>query len=236
MTTAPEQLSQDEIIASIGSYEYGWHDTDTAGATAQRGLSEDVVRNISRLKNEPEWMLKRRLRALSLFEKKPLPTWGPDLSGIDFDNIKYFVRSTEGQAKSWEDLPEDIKATYDRLGIPEAEKERLVAGVAAQYESEVVYHQIREDLEKQGVIFVDTDTGLRDYPEIFEEYFGTVIPAGDNKFAALNTAVWSGGSFVYVPKGVHVEIPLQAYFRINTENMGQFERTLIIADEGSYVH
>ncbi|MCT1807368.1 Fe-S cluster assembly protein SufB [Dermabacter hominis] len=236
MTTAPEQLSQDEIIASIGSYEYGWHDTDTAGATAQRGLSEDVVRNISRLKNEPEWMLKRRLRALSLFEKKPLPTWGPDLSGIDFDNIKYFVRSTEGQAKSWEDLPEDIKATYDRLGIPEAEKERLVAGVAAQYESEVVYHQIREDLEKQGVIFVDTDTGLRDYPEIFEEYFGTVIAAGDNKFAALNTAVWSGGSFVYVPKGVHVEIPLQAYFRINTENMGQFERTLIIADEGSYVH
>ncbi|MDU1122242.1 MAG: Fe-S cluster assembly protein SufB [Dermabacter sp.] len=236
MTTAPEQLSQDEIIASIGSYEYGWHDTDTAGATAQRGLSEDVVRNISRLKNEHEWMLKRRLRALSLFEKKPLPTWGPDLSGIDFDNIKYFVRSTEGQAKSWEDLPEDIKATYDRLGIPEAEKERLVAGVAAQYESEVVYHQIREDLEKQGVIFVDTDTGLRDYPEIFEEYFGTVIAAGDNKFAALNTAVWSGGSFVYVPKGVHVEIPLQAYFRINTENMGQFERTLIIADEGSYVH
>ena len=236
MTTAPEQLSQDEIIASIGSYEYGWHDTDTAGAAAQRGLSEDVVRNISHLKNEPEWMLKRRLRALSLFEKKPLPTWGADLSGIDFDNIKYFVRSTEGQAKTWEDLPEDIKATYDRLGIPEAEKERLVAGVAAQYESEVVYHQIREDLEKQGVIFVDTDTGLRDYPEIFEEYFGTVIPAGDNKFAALNTAVWSGGSFVYVPKGVHVEIPLQAYFRINTENMGQFERTLIIADEGSYVH
>ncbi|RUP87271.1 Fe-S cluster assembly protein SufB [Dermabacter sp. HSID17554] len=236
MTTAPEQLSQDEIIASIGSYEYGWHDTDTAGAAAQRGLSEDVVRNISHLKNEPEWMLKRRLRALSLFEKKPLPTWGADLSDIDFDNIKYFVRSTEGQAKSWEDLPEDIKATYDRLGIPEAEKERLVAGVAAQYESEVVYHQIREDLEKQGVIFVDTDTGLREYPEIFEEYFGTVIPAGDNKFAALNTAVWSGGSFVYVPKGVHVEIPLQAYFRINTENMGQFERTLIIADEGSYVH
>lgn len=236
MTTAPEQLSQDEIIASIGSYEYGWHDSDSAGATAQRGLSEEVVRNISRLKNEPEWMLKRRLRALSLFDKKPLPTWGADLSEIDFDNIKYFVRSTEGQAKSWEDLPEDIKATYDRLGIPEAEKERLVAGVAAQYESEVVYHQIREDLEKQGVIFVDTDTGLREYPEIFEEYFGTVIPAGDNKFAALNTAVWSGGSFVYVPKGVHVEIPLQAYFRINTENMGQFERTLIIADEGSYVH
>ena len=236
MTSAPEQLSQDEIIASIGNYEYGWHDSDVAGATAERGLNEDVVRRISALKNEPEWMLKRRLRALSLFNKKPMPTWGPDLSGIDFDNIKYFVRSTEGQAKSWEDLPEDIRNTYDRLGIPDAEKERLVAGVAAQYESEVVYHQIREDLEKQGVIFVDTDTGLKEYPHLFEEYFSTVIPAGDNKFAALNTAVWSGGSFVYVPKGVHVEIPLQAYFRINTENMGQFERTLIIADEGSYVH
>ncbi len=236
MTSAPEQLTQDEIISSIGSYEYGWADSDVAGQNAKRGLSEEVVRNISALKDEPEWMLKRRLRALSLFEKKPMPTWGPDLSGIDFDNIKYFVRSTEKQATSWEDLPEDIKNTYERLGIPEAEKERLVAGVAAQYESEVVYHQIREDLEEQGVIFVDTDTGLRDYPELFEEYFGTVIPAGDNKFSALNTAVWSGGSFVYVPKGVHVEIPLQAYFRINTENMGQFERTLIIADEGSSVH
>ncbi|WP_058233915.1 Fe-S cluster assembly protein SufB [Devriesea agamarum] len=236
MTSAPEQLSQDEIISSIGSYAYGWHDSDVAGASARRGLNEDVVRDISRRKNEPEWMLKRRLKALRLFEKKPMPTWGPDLSGIDFDTIKYFVRSTEKQATTWEELPEDIRETYDRLGIPEAEKQRLVAGVAAQYESEVVYHQIREDLEKQGVIFLDTDTGLREYPELFEEYFGTVIPSGDNKFAALNTAVWSGGSFVYVPKGVHVEIPLQAYFRINTENMGQFERTLIIADEGSYVH
>ncbi len=176
-------------------------------------------------------MLNQRLRALRLFGKKPMPNWGADLSGIDFDHIKYFVRSTEKQATSWEDLPEDIKLTYDRIGIPDAEKQRLVAGVAAQYESEVVYHQIREDLEAQGVIFVDTDTGLRDYPELFQEYFGTVIPAGDNKFAALNSAVWSGGSFVYVPPGVHVEIPLQAYFRINTENMGQFERTLIIADE-----
>ncbi|MBV7432138.1 Fe-S cluster assembly protein SufB [Dermabacteraceae bacterium P13115] len=236
MTSSPEQLSQDEIISSIGNYEYGWHDPDVAGAAARRGLSEEVVRDISRLKNEPEWMLKRRLRALQLFDKKPMPTWGPDLSGIDFDTIKYFVRSTEKQAQTWDDLPEDIKATYDRLGIPEAEKQRLVAGVAAQYESEVVYHQIREDLEKQGVIFLDTDTGLREHPELFEEYFGTVIPSGDNKFAALNTAVWSGGSFVYVPPGVHVDIPLQAYFRINTENMGQFERTLIIADEGSYVH
>ncbi|BDZ43755.1 Fe-S cluster assembly protein SufB [Paraoerskovia sediminicola] len=228
--------SDDEIIASIGSYEYGWHDSDAAGMSAQRGLSEAVVQNISNLKSEPEWMLKRRMKALKLFDKKPMPNWGSDLSGIDFDNIKYFVRSTEKQATSWEELPEDIKATYDRLGIPEAEKQRLVAGVAAQYESEVVYHQIREDLEEQGVIFMDTDTGLREHPELFEEYFGTVIPSGDNKFAALNTAVWSGGSFVYVPPGVHVEIPLQAYFRINTENMGQFERTLIIADEGSYVH
>ncbi|MFC0675220.1 Fe-S cluster assembly protein SufB [Brachybacterium hainanense] len=237
MTSAPEQqLSQEEIISSIGSYAFGWHDDDAAGASARRGLDEDVVRNISQLKNEPEWMLKRRLRGLQLFEKKPMPSWGADLSGIDFDNIKYFVRSTEKQATTWDELPEDIRETYDRLGIPEAEKQRLVAGVTAQYESEVVYHQIREDLEAQGVIFTDTDTGLREHPEIFEEYFGTVIPAGDNKFAALNTAVWSGGSFVYVPKGVHVEIPLQAYFRINTENMGQFERTLIIADEGSYVH
>ncbi|MDO5662968.1 MAG: Fe-S cluster assembly protein SufB [Brachybacterium sp.] len=236
MTSAPEQLSQDEIISSIGTYAYGWHDEDPAGKEAQRGLSEAVVRDISAKKDEPEWMLERRLKALKLFEKKPMPTWGPDLSGIHFDNIKYFVRSTEKQAQSWEDLPEEIRETYDRLGIPEAEKQRLVAGVAAQYESEVVYHQIREDLEEQGVIFLDTDTGLKQHPEIFEEYFGTVIPAGDNKFSALNTAVWSGGSFVYVPKGVHVEIPLQAYFRINTENMGQFERTLIIADEDSYVH
>lgn len=231
-----EQLSQEETIASLGHYRFGWHDPDEAGEKAKRGLSEEVVRNISALKDEPEWMLKRRLKALKMFERKPLPTWGADLSGIDFDRIKYFVRSTEEQVTSWEDLPEDIRNTYDRLGIPEAEKQRLVAGVAAQYESEVVYHQIREDLERQGVIFLDTDTGLREHPEIFEEYFGTVIPAGDNKFAALNTAVWSGGSFVYVPKGVHVDIPLQAYFRINTENMGQFERTLIIADEGSYVH
>jgi Fe-S cluster assembly protein SufB len=236
-TQDPAQpMTQDETIASIGSYNYGWHDTDTAGATARRGLSEDVVREISRLKNEPEWMLKTRLKSLRMFEKKPMPWWGADLSGIDFDNIKYFVRSTEKQAASWEDLPDDIKNTYDRLGIPEAEKQRLVAGVAAQYESEVVYHQIREDLEEKGVIFVDTDTGLREHEDLFREYFGSVIPPGDNKFASLNTAAWSGGSFVYVPPGVHVEIPLQAYFRINTENMGQFERTLIIADEGSYVH
>ena len=228
--------TQQEHLDALGNYEFGWHDQDVAGATAKRGLNEDVVRNISKLKNEPEWMLDLRLRGLNLFGKKPMPNWGSDLTGIDFDNIKYFVRSTEKQASSWEDLPEDIKNTYDRLGIPEAEKQRLVAGVAAQYESEVVYHKIREDLEEQGVIFVDTDTGLREHEELFREYFGTVIPVGDNKFAALNTAVWSGGSFIYVPKGVHVEIPLQAYFRINTENMGQFERTLIIVDEDAYVH
>ncbi|MFC4563253.1 Fe-S cluster assembly protein SufB [Nocardiopsis mangrovi] len=223
-------------LEGLGTYEYGWADSDEAGAVARRGLNEEVVRDISGKKSEPEWMEKLRLKSLKLFGKKPMPSWGADLSGIDFDNIKYFVRSTEQQATSWEELPEDIKNTYDKLGIPEAEKQRLVAGVAAQYESEVVYHQIREDLEEQGVIFLDTDTALKEHPELFQEYFGTVIPPGDNKFAALNTAVWSGGSFIYVPKNVHVEIPLQAYFRINTENMGQFERTLIIVDEGAYVH
>src|SRR6266498_4863023 len=229
-------VTQEEHLAALGKYEYGWADADTAGAIAQRGLSEAVVRDISAKKNEPEWMLESRLKGLRLFERKPMPNWGADLSGINFDKIKYFVRSTEKQAASWEDLPEDIKNTYDKLGIPEAEKQRLVAGVAAQYESEVVYHQIREDLEEQGVIFLDTDTALKEHPELFKEYFGTVIPVGDNKFASLNTAVWSGGSFIYVPKGVRVEIPLHAYFRITTENMGQFERTLIIVDEGAYVH
>ncbi|MBB1508959.1 Fe-S cluster assembly protein SufB [Tessaracoccus sp. MC1756] len=238
--TAPKApglgATQDEHLEALSTYEYGWHDSDLAGATAARGLSEAVVRNISGLKSEPEWMLDLRLKGLKLFDKKPMPTWGADLSGIDFDNIKYFVRSTERQAQTWEDLPEDIKNTYDRLGIPEAEKARLVAGVAAQYESEVVYHKINEELERQGVIFLDTDTALKEHPELFQEYFGTVIPVGDNKFASLNTAVWSGGSFIYVPKGVEVTIPLQAYFRINTENMGQFERTLIIVDEGASVH
>ncbi len=223
-------------LEGLGQYKFGWSDSDAAGAIARRGLSEEVVRDISTLKSEPEWMLKRRLKGLSLFRKKPMPVWGADLSGIDFDNIKYFVRSTEKQATSWDELPADIKNTYDKLGIPEAEKQRLVSGVAAQYESEVVYHKIREDLEEQGVLFLDTDTALREHEDVFREYFGSVIPVGDNKFAALNTAVWSGGSFIYVPKGVHVDIPLQAYFRINTENMGQFERTLIIADEDSYVH
>lgn len=236
-TAAPGTgVSQDEHLEALGKYRWGWHDSDDAGSTAARGLNEDVVRNISAMKDEPEWMLKRRLRGLSLFDRKPMPAWGAHLNDIDFDNIKYFVRSTEKQAQTWDDLPADIKETYDKLGIPEAEKARLVSGVAAQYESEVVYHKINEELERQGVIFLDTDTALKEHPELFEEYFGTVIPTGDNKFAALNTSVWSGGSFIYVPKGVHVEIPLQAYFRINTENMGQFERTLIIVDEGAYVH
>ncbi|HEX7321430.1 MAG TPA: Fe-S cluster assembly protein SufB [Mycobacterium sp.] len=235
-TTALEQSTQEETIASLGHYEYGWADSDTAGASARRGLSEDVVRDISAKKNEPEWMLDARLRAYRTFMKKPMPTWGSDLSGIDFDNIKYFVRSTEKQAQTWEDLPEDIRNTYDRLGIPEAEKARYIGGVAAQYESEVVYHKIREDLEAQGVIFLDTDSGLREHEDLFREHFAQVIPAGDNKFSALNTACWSGGSFIYVPPGVRVDIPLQAYFRINTENMGQFERTLIIVDENAYVH
>ncbi|MEU7819544.1 Fe-S cluster assembly protein SufB [Catellatospora sp. NPDC049111] len=230
ITTTEDQL------AGLGKYEYGWADPDLAGSNARRGLNEAVVRDISEKKSEADWMLDLRLKGLRLFGRKPMPNWGADLSGIDFDNIKYFVRSTEKQAASWEDLPEDIKNTYDKLGIPEAEKQRLVAGVAAQYESEVVYHAIREDLEQQGVLFLDTDTALKEHPELFKEYFGTVIPVGDNKFAALNTAVWSGGSFIYVPPGVNVEIPLQAYFRINTENMGQFERTLIIVDEGAYVH
>ncbi len=238
MTTAPQApvLTQDEQIDSLGRYKFGWSDSDVAGAAAKRGLSEAVVRDISGKKSEPDWMLERRLRALKLFGKKPMPSWGADLSGIHFDTIKYFVRSTEKQAASWDDLPADIKNTYDKLGIPEAEKQRLISGVAAQYESEVVYHQIQSELEDQGVIFLDTDSGLREHEDLFREYFGSVIPSGDNKFAALNTAVWSGGSFIYVPKGVHVDIPLQAYFRINTENMGQFERTLIIVDEGAYVH
>ena len=228
--------SQDEHLDALGRYRFGWSDSDAAGSIAKRGLSTAVVENISALKSEPQWMLDLRLKGLKLFDRKPMPAWGAELNDIDFDNIKYFVRSTEKQAATWDDLPADIKNTYDKLGIPEAEKARLVSGVAAQYESEVVYHKINEELEKQGVIFLDTDTALKEHPELFAEYFATVIPVGDNKFSALNSAVWSGGSFIYVPKGVHVEIPLQAYFRINTENMGQFERTLIIVDEDAYVH
>ena len=229
MSTQAEDLQLD-------SYRYGWHDDVTPVNEARKGLSEEVVREISALKDEPQWMLDIRLKALRHFRERELPTWGADLSNIDFDDIYYFVRSTEEQATSWDELPQEIKDTYDKLGIPEAEKQRLIAGVAAQYESEVVYHKVREDLEDQGVVFIDTDTALREHEDVFRKYFGSVIPPKDNKFAALNTAVWSGGSFVWVPEGVKVDIPLQAYFRINTQNMGQFERTLIIAEPGSYVH
>lgn len=216
--------------------KYGFHDPeDFYAIKSARGLSEDVVRWISALKGEPQWMTERRVEAYRIFLSKPMPTWGGDMSGIDFDQIHYYVRATEKQEHDWNDVPEDIKNTFDRLGIPEAEQ-KFLSGVGAQYESEVVYHKIREDLEQRGVIFLDMDSGLREYPDLVKEYFGTVIPSTDNKFAALNTAVWSGGSFIYVPPGVEVEMPLQAYFRINTQNMGQFERTLIIVDKGAFVH
>ncbi len=216
-------------------YQFGFHDIDVSVFRTEKGLSAEVVAAISAHKNEPEWMLQFRLKAYDHFMKRPMPDWGADLSGIDFDNIYYYVKPMEEMGRTWDDVPDSIRQTFDKLGIPEAERSFL-AGVSAQYDSEVVYHSIREDLDKLGVIFGDCDTGLRDHPEIFREYFGKIIPANDNKFAALNSAVWSGGSFVYVPKGVRVDVPLQAYFRINSDNMGQFERTLIIADEGSFVH
>jgi Fe-S cluster assembly protein SufB len=219
----------------VGEYQYGFHDPENYVFKSEKGLTREIVESISRFKNEPQWMLDVRLKALEEFEKRPMPEWGTDLNEIDFGNIRYFVRAADKAERSWEDVPEDIKNTFDRLGIPEAER-KFLAGVSAQYESEVVYHNIRKDLEEQGVLFSDMDTALREHPEIVKEYFGTIVPDTDNKFAALNTAVWSGGSFIYVPKGVNVEIPLQAYFRINTENMGQFERTLIIVDEGANVH
>src|SRR5580704_4952741 len=215
--------------------KYGFFVPEDYIFKAKRGLNPEIVKEISWMKKEPEWMLKFRLRSLEMFRKKPMPTWGADLSVIDFENIFYYLKASDKQSTSWEDLPPDIKKTYDRLGVPEAER-KFLAGVSAQYESEVVYHSLHEELSKKGVIFTDTDSALRDHPELFKEYFGTVIPPADNKFAALNSAVWSGGSFIYVPKGVRVDIPLQAYFRINAENMGQFERTLIICDEGSFVH
>lgn len=219
----------------VGDYRYGFHDKEDYFYKSEKGLSEDVVRKISEMKDEPEWMLDFRLKALDYFYKRPVPTWGGDLSGIDFDDIYYYIRPSEKQGKSWDEIPAYIKETFDKLGIPEAEKKYL-AGVGAQYESEVVYHSLREDLEKLGVVFLDMDSGLREFPELVKQYFGTIIPANDNKFAALNSAVWSGGSFVYVPSGVKVDVPLQAYFRINAENMGQFERTLIICEPDSYVH
>ena len=206
-----DKLRQDdEIIEQFGEYGYGWHDSDAAGEAAKKGIDENVVREISADKHEPEWMLDMRLRGYRAFIEQPMPKWGVDLSGFHAQDFKYYVKPVGKQAASWEDLPEDIRTTYDRLGIPEAEKSRLVSGVAAQYESEVIYNSIQKDLEDQGVIFVDTDTAVQKYPEIVKKYFGKCIPSNDNKFSALNTAAWSGGSFVYVPKGVHVDIPLQA--------------------------
>jgi len=228
--------SETQVVRELGNeYAYGFHDPEEYFFKSGRGLNPEVVAMISEHKNEPEWMRKRRLKALEYFRARPLPQWGGKLDEIDFENMYYYIRPTEKQANSWEDLPADIKNTWDRLGIPEAEKKYL-AGVGAQYESEVVYHKLKEDLESQGVLFLDMDSGLREHEELVKEYFGTIIPANDNKFAALNSAVWSGGSFIYVPPGVKIEMPLQAYFRINAENMGQFERTLIIVDEDAYVH
>ncbi|HEY6605067.1 MAG TPA: Fe-S cluster assembly protein SufB, partial [Gaiellaceae bacterium] len=231
--------TETEVVKQIREdYRYGFSNPDEAEAyfyKSGRGISHEVVEAIAEHKKEPAWMRKFRHKSLDYFLARPLPMWGGDLTQIDFENIYYYIRPTEKQADSWEDLPADIKDTWDKLGIPEAEKKYL-AGVGAQYESEVVYHKLQEDLERKGVIFLDMDSGLREHEELVKQYFGTIIPQNDNKFAALNSAVWSGGSFIYVPPGVHVEMPLQAYFRINAENMGQFERTLIIVDEGAYVH
>lgn len=216
-------------------YKYGFSMPDTSVFQTKRGISPQIVYQISKIKNEPEWMTDFRLKSFQIFLEKKMPSWGADLSNIHFDDIIYFIRATDKQQNSWEDLPAEIKDTYDRIGVPEAEK-NFLAGVSAQYESEVVYESISKELTKQGVLFCDMDTAVAKYPDIVKEYFGTLIPSHDNKFAALNSAVWSGGSFVYVPKGVHVKLPLQAYFRINAERFGQFERTLIIADEGANVH
>src|SRR5712664_1380010 len=230
--------TESEIVEGIGSdyaIKYGFSVDEDYFFKTGRGLSHELVDAISSHKNEPDWMRKFRHKSLDYFYARPLPEWGGNVAEIDFENIFYYIEPTEKQANSWEDLPADIKDTWDKLGIPEAEKKYL-AGVGAQYESEVVYHKLQEDLTKQGVLFLDMDSGLREHEELVKQYFGTIIPQNDNKFAALNSAVLSGGSFIYVPPGVHIEMPLQAYFRINAENMGQFERTMIIVDEGAYVH
>jgi Fe-S cluster assembly protein SufB len=238
-TATPAAVDEQREVASINAdykVKFGFHDPETGYAyKAPKGLSREVVESISEYKDEPKWMRDFRLKALDHFMSRPTPTWGGNLGQIDFDDIHYFVRASEKNTRSWDEVPEDIKNTFDRLGIPEAER-KFLSGVGAQYESEVVYHQVREDLEKQGVVFLDMDSGLREHEDIVREHWATVIPPNDNKLAALNSAVWSGGSFVYVPEGAKVEMPLQAYFRINTENMGQFERTLIIAEPGSEVH
>lgn len=231
MTTPQQQ----QILQKPDQYKYGFHVDNEAVFKTKKGLTHEIVEEISRQKKEPSWMRDFRLNAFEIFFKKPMPNWGGDLSGIDFDNIHYYLRPSERPQRSWEEVPEEIKQTFERLGVPQAER-KFLAGSGAQFESEVVYHSLQENLQKQGVIFEGTDAALQKYPEYFKKYFGTVIPPADNKFAALNSAVWSGGSFIYVPKGVHIQLPLQAYFRINAENMGQFERTLIIADEGSSVH
>ena len=231
MTTATSLINSDNYET-----KFGFHDDEKAFFKANKGLTADVVNMISDMKDEPQWMRDFRLKSLALFYEKENPSWGsPQLNELDFNDIHYFVRATDRDERSWDDVPEYIRNTFDKLGIPEAEK-KFLAGVGAQYDSEVVYHNIREDLEKLGVLFLGTDQALKEHEDLFREYFATIVPPGDNKYAALNSAVWSGGSFIYVPKGVKVDIPLQAYFRINTENMGQFERTLIIADEGSQIH
>jgi len=222
-------------MPEMEEYKYGFHDEHKAVFQTGKGLTPEIVTEISRMKGEPDWMLEFRLKSLEHFYRMPLPKWGGNLDDLDFNDIRYYVKPAENQGKTWEEVPSEIKETFDKLGIPEAEQ-KFLAGVSAQYESEVVYHSMQEDLKKQGVIFTDTDSALREYPELFKRFFGTVVPPTDNKFAALNSAVWSGGSFIYVPKGVKCEVPLQAYFRINSENMGQFERTLIVTDEDSFVH
>ena len=225
------------VKLDLGAYQLGWADPEDYVFKPRKGLDQTIIRELSGIKKEPAWMLAFRLKAYQRFLRKPMPQWGGGgkLNDIDFDNIYYYIKPTEGQSKDWDMVPESIKATYEKLGIPQAERKYL-AGVTAQYESEVVYHRNREDLEALGVLFCDMDTAVREYPELVQEYFGTIIPPNDNKFAALNSTVWSGGSFIYVPPGVHVDQPLQAYFRINARNMGQFERTLIIVDEGAFCH
>ncbi|WP_342528703.1 Fe-S cluster assembly protein SufB [Chryseomicrobium sp. FSL W7-1435] len=222
-------------MPEIGDYKYGFHDKDVSIFRSKRGLTREIVEEISRMKNEPAWMLDYRLKALEIFYAKPMPQWGGELGELNFDEITYYVKPSEQTERSWDEVPEEIKRTFDKLGIPEAEQKYL-AGVSAQYESEVVYHNMKQELEDMGIVFKDTGSALHENEELFKEYWGTVIPASDNKFSALNSAVWSGGSFIYVPKGIKVDTPLQAYFRINSENMGQFERTLIIVDEGASVH
>ncbi|HET7904881.1 MAG TPA: Fe-S cluster assembly protein SufB, partial [Candidatus Eisenbacteria bacterium] len=228
---------QPEVLDIREGYKekYGFHDSIAPVFKSRKGLDRDVVAQISEMKKEPAWMKEFRLKSLEHFERKPMPRWGGNLMDIDFQDIYYYLKPVDEQGKSWDDIPADIKRTFDKLGIPEAEQ-KFLSGVGAQYDSETVYHKIKESLSNQGVIFLDTGSALEQHPELFREYFGTVIPPSDNKFAALNSAVWSGGSFIYVPKGVKVDLPLQAYFRINAQNMGQFERTLIIVDEGAFVH